>query len=164
MGGEFGQWREWNHDASLDWDLVGWDSHKGVQKLVDDLNRLYRQETALHEGDCEDFGFEWIDANDNIQSVTAFLRRGRDRKNVLLVVMNYTPVPRYNYRVGVPIGGTWSEILNSDAKIYWGSGQGNLGAVEASVLPHHQWHRSLSLTLPPLGAIILKPQRPAEAA
>ena len=157
MGGEFGQWGEWNHDASLDWDLLHWESHRGAQKLVDDLNRLYRSEPALHEGDCESFGFEWLDANDSIQSVATFLRRGRNPKDVLVVALNYTPVPRYNYRVGVPVGGVWREVLNSDAKIYWGSGQGNLGAIEASPLPHHQWPRSLTLTLPPLGAVILKP-------
>jgi 1,4-alpha-glucan branching enzyme len=157
MGDEFGQWAEWNHDASLDWDLLWWASHKGVQKLVDDLNRLYRSEPALHEGDCETFGFEWIDASDSEQSVTTFLRRARRYEDVLLVAINYTPVPRHNYRIGVPHGGTWREVLNSDAPIYWGSGQGNLGALEASPLPHYRWPRSLTLTLPPLGAVILKP-------
>ena len=157
MGGEFGQWGEWNHDRSLDWDLLGWDSHRGVQKMVDDLNRLYRAETALHEGDCQNFGFEWIDANDAMQSVTTFLRRGRRPKDVLLIAANYTPVPRENYRVGIPIGGMWQEIFNSDARTYWGSGQGNLGAVEASPLAFHRWPKSLTFTIPPLGAIILKP-------
>lgn len=161
MGGEFGQWGEWNHDASLDWNLLGWDSHKGVQKLVDDLNRLYRREPAMHEGDCEPFGFEWIDANDSAQSVVTFLRRGRAADDVLLVAINYTPVPRPNYRIGVPIGGRWEEVLNSDAKIYWGSGQGNLGGLDASPLPYHQWPRSLTLNLPPLGAVVLKPMKAA---
>ncbi len=157
MGDEFGQWAEWNHDASLDWNLLEWPSHKGVQQLVDDLNRLYRSEPALHEGDCENFGFEWIDANDSEQSVTVFLRRARNRDDVLLIAMNYTPVPRHNYRIGVPLGGNWRELLNSDAKTYWGSGQGNLGEIQASPLPHHAWPRSITLTLPPLGAVILKP-------
>jgi 1,4-alpha-glucan branching enzyme len=157
MGGEFGQLAEWNHDASLDWNLLDWPSHQGVQELIGDLNRLYRHETALHQGDCENFGFEWIDANDSEQSVTTFLRRGRHKEDVLLVALNYTPVPRHNYRIGVPIGGEWTEVLNSDAKTYWGSGQGNLGNVQASPLPHHAWPRSLTLTLPPLGAVILKP-------
>jgi 1,4-alpha-glucan branching enzyme len=161
MGCEFGQWAEWNHDKSLDWDLLTWASHKGAQKLVDDLNRLYRDEPALHEGDCESFGFEWIDANDSEQSITTFLRRGRTKDDVLLVAINYTPVLRHNYRIGVPVGGDWHEVLNSDAKIYWGSGQGNLGAIQASPLPHHAWPRSLTLTLPPLGAVILKPAGPA---
>ena len=157
MGGEFGQWGEWNHDASLDWNLLWWESHKGVQQLVDDLNRLYRHEPALHEGDCESFGFEWVDANDAAQSVTVFLRRARRREDVLLIAINNTPVPRTNYLVGVPIGGVWREVLNTDAKTYWGSGQGNHGQIETSPLPHHHWPRSLTLTLPPLGGIIVKP-------
>ena len=157
MGDEFGQWAEWNHDASLDWHLLDWPSHRGAQKLVDDLNRLYQAQPALHEGDCENFGFEWIEADDNVQSVVAFLRRGRRPKDVVLVVLNYTPVPRHNYRVGVPIGGVWRELLNSDSKIYWGSGQGNLGEIEASPLPHYKWLKSLTLTVPPLGAVILQP-------
>jgi 1,4-alpha-glucan branching enzyme len=157
MGGEFGQWGEWNHDTSLDWHLLDWESHRGVLKMIDDLNRLYRREPALHEGDCEPFGFEWINANDSVQSCTTFLRRGRKAEDVALVAINYTPVPRHNYRIGVPVGGTWQEIFNSDARIYWGSGQGNLGTLEASPLAHYQWPRSLTLTLPPLGAVILKP-------
>ena len=156
MGGEFGQWSEWNHDSSLAWNLLNWPSHRGAQKLVDDLNRLYRSEPALHEGDCENFGFEWIDANNSEQSITAFFRKGRNAANNLLVVMNYTPVVRHNYRIGVGVAGTWQEIFNSDAKHYWGSGQGNLGQIEASPLPHHQWPRSLTLTLPPLAGVILK--------
>jgi 1,4-alpha-glucan branching enzyme len=158
MGGEIGQWGEWNHDSSLDWHLLGWDSHKGVQKLVDDLNRLYRNEPALHEGDCMPFGFEWLNANDAGQSVTIFLRKARDPKDMLLVAINYTPVPRPNYRIGVPQGGRWREVLNTDAQIYWGSGQGNLGSIEASPMAYHHWPRSLTLTLPPLGAVILKPE------
>jgi 1,4-alpha-glucan branching enzyme len=157
MGGELAQWAEWNHDTSLDWHLLDWPSHRGVQKLVDDLNRLYRQHPALYEGDCETFGFEWIDADDSSDSVTAFLRRGRRAQDVVLVVMNYTPVPRYNHRFGVPFGGVWRELLNSDAKIYWGSGQGNLGGVEASPMPYYKWLKSITLTLPPLGAVILQP-------
>jgi 1,4-alpha-glucan branching enzyme len=159
MGGEFGQWGEWNHDRSLDWHLLDWPSHRGVQKLVDDLNRLYRAEPALHEGDCETFGFEWIDANNSTESVTVFLRKGRKPDDVLLIAMNYTPVPRHNYRIGVARGGRWKEVLNTDARIYWGSGQGNLGEIEASPLAYHRWPKSLTLTLPPLGAVILKPIR-----
>jgi 1,4-alpha-glucan branching enzyme len=157
MGGEFGQWGEWNHDQSIDWNLLGYPSHKGVQQMVDDLNRLYRTEKALHEGDCERFGFEWVNANDHMNSVATFLRKGRHPNDVVLVAINYTPVVRHNYRVGVPTGGHWREIFNSDATQYWGSGQGNLGHIDASVLPHHEWKRSLSLTLPPLAAVILKP-------
>ena len=157
MGGEFGQWGEWNHDASLDWNLLWWASHKGVQQLVDDVNRLYQTEPAMHEGDCEPFGFEWVDANDSAQSITVFLRRARDPKDVLLVIVNHTPVTRENYLVGVPHGGLWQEVLNSDAQVYWGSGQGNMGHIEASPLPHYHWPRSLTLKLPPLAAIVLKP-------
>jgi 1,4-alpha-glucan branching enzyme len=157
MGGEFGQWGEWNHDASLDWHLADHDPHRGIQRLVTDLNRLYRSEPALHEGDCEPFGFRWIDASNNAQSVASFLRIGRNPEDVLLVAMNYTPVPRHNYRVGVPSGGKWQEVLNSDAGVYWGSGQGNLGALDASPMPHFEWPRSLMMTIPPLGAVIMKP-------
>jgi 1,4-alpha-glucan branching enzyme len=157
MGDEFGQWAEWNHDASLDWNLLDWPSHRGVQKLVDDLNRLYRDQPALHEGDCEPFGFEWINADDSVQSATTFLRRGKRPKDILLIALNYTPVPRHNYRIGVPLGGTWRELLNTDANIYWGSGQGNLGSLEASPMPYYRWLKSLTLTLPPLGAVILQP-------
>jgi 1,4-alpha-glucan branching enzyme len=158
MGDEFGQWAEWNHDASLDWHLLEWPSHRGLQKLVDDLNRLYQEQPALHEGDGEPFGFEWLNADDAGQSTIAFLRRGRREKDVLVVALNYTPVPRDNYRIGVPFGGTWRELLNSDSKTYWGSGYGNLGGVEASPMPFHKWPKSLTLTLPPLGAVILRPQ------
>ena len=157
MGGEFGQWHEWAHDSSLDWHLLDWPSHRGALQLVDDLNRLYRSEPALYQGDCEPFGYEWIDANDSGQSVVTFLRKGRTPGDVLLVAINYTPVPRPNYRVGLPSGGTWREVLNTDATAYWGSGQGNLGEIVASPLPHHKWPRSLTLTLPPLGGVILKP-------
>ena len=161
MGGEFGQWGEWNHDKSLDWNLLDWPSHKGVQQLMDDLNRLYVSEPALHEGDCQPFGFEWVDANDAAQSVTVFLRRASDPNDVLLIAFNHTPVVRENYLVGVPIGGCWKEVLNTDAHQYWGSGQGNWGEIEASPLPHHHWPKSLTLKLPPLGAVILKPVQKA---
>ena len=159
MGGEFGQWGEWNHDASLDWNLLWWESHKGVLQLTDDLNRLYRDEPAMHEGDCDPSGFEWVNANDNNQSVIVFLRRGHDPKDVVLVAINYTPVPRDNYRVGVPFGGMWKEVLNSDATQYWGTGRGNMGGVEASPLPYAHWPKSLTISLPPLGAVILKPEK-----
>jgi 1,4-alpha-glucan branching enzyme len=161
MGDEFGQWAEWNHDASLDWHLMEWPSHRGIQKLVDDLNRLYLAQPALHEGDCESFGFEWIDADDSTESIITFLRRGWNPRDLLLIALNYTPVPRQNYRIGLPVGGMWREIFNSDANIYWGSGQGNLGGVEASPLPHYKWLKSVTLTLPPLGAVILQPMPPA---
>ncbi len=157
MGGEFGQWEEWNHDRSLDWHLAEHEPHCGLQRLVADLNRLYRSEPALHEGDCVPIGFEWIDPNDGAQSVISFLRKGKRPEDVLLVVQNYTPVPRYNYRVGVPFGGAWRERFNSDAEVYGGNGQGNFGAVEAAPVPYRQHPRMLVLTLPPLASVIFKP-------
>jgi len=155
MGGEFGQWREWNHDGSLDWHLLGHPLHQGMQRWVRDLNRLYAAEPALHELDFASEGFEWIDFHDWEQSIVSFLRKGKDRSAVL-VVCNFTPVPRYEYRLGVPCGGFWRELLNSDAVVYGGSGHGNFGGVEASPLSAHGRPFSLSLTLPPLGVLFLK--------
>ncbi len=158
MGGEFGQWREWSHERELDWELLGHPAHRGVQRWVEDLNRMYRAETALHELDCSPAGFEWIDANDADNSVATFLRRGRDPDDVVLAAFNFTPVPRHGYRVGVPIGGAWSEIANGDAVVYGGSGLGNLGRVEARPSPSHGRPHSLLLTLPPLAAVFFKPE------
>jgi 1,4-alpha-glucan branching enzyme len=160
MGSEFGQWHEWNHDGSLDWDLAQYDRHAGIQRLVEDLNRLYRSEPALHELDCDPAGFEWIDCNDAESSVLSFIRKGRSTNDILAVICNLTPVTRHNYRVGVPRGGFWEEILNSDSRDYWGSGQGNLGGVEAAPLSFHGRPYSLSLTLPPLAAVLLKSEGP----
>jgi 1,4-alpha-glucan branching enzyme len=161
MGGEFGQRREWNHDGSLDWHLLESPAHRGVQRLVADLNRLYRAEPALHELDCDPKGFEWIDANDNEQSVVSLLRWGKPsgptgQREVVMAILNFTPVVRRNYRLGAPRGGFWREALNTDAKDYGGSGQGNLGGVEAAPIPLHGRSHSLTLTLPPLGAVFLK--------
>jgi 1,4-alpha-glucan branching enzyme len=156
MGMEFGQWREWNHDSSLDWHLTNEPGHAGLQLLVADLNALYRRERPLHELDAEPQGFEWIDANDSNQSVASFLRTDKDG-NPLLVVLNYTPVVRVNYRVGVPRGGQWREILNSDATVYGGSGMGNYGVVLAHEVASHGRPFSLDLTLPPLSAVFFKP-------
>lgn len=156
MGGEFGQWNEWNHDASLDWHLLEQASHAGVQRWVEDLNRLYRSEPALYERDCDSAGFAWIDGNDADQSVVSFLRNGRRSEDTIVVVCNFTPVPRHNYQVGVPRGGFWQEILNSDADRYGGSQQGNLGGQDANPVAHHGHFRSLTLTLPPLAILFLK--------
>jgi 1,4-alpha-glucan branching enzyme len=156
MGGEFGQWREWHHDESLDWHLAGFDRHACLQKWVEDLNWLYRSEPALHELDCVPAGFEWIDASDADNSAISFIRKGKSDDDVMLVVCNFTPVPRYNHRVGVPRGGFWIELLNSDAKEYWGSGEGNLGSVEAAPIRFHGRPHSLNLTLPPLAAVFFK--------
>jgi 1,4-alpha-glucan branching enzyme len=156
MGGEFGQWREWNHDQSLDWHLLEYAPHRGLQRYVQDLNRLLRSEPALYELDFEPAGFEWVDPNDWEQSVLSYLRKGRDPNELLLVVGNFTPVPRHHYRLGVPRAGRWREILNSDAELYGGSGLGNLGGVEAVPLPSHGHPYSLTLTLPPLAVIVFK--------
>jgi len=156
MGAEIAQRDEWNHDRSLDWHLLQYEPHGGVQRWVADLNRIYRDEPALHELDCEPSGFEWIDADDAEQSVLSFFRKGRSGATLILCVANFTPVPRRNYRVGVPRGGTWVEILNSDAAIYGGSGQGNLGRVEATPVPRHGRSHSLDLVLPSLGFVFLR--------
>jgi len=155
MGGEFGQWREWSHESSLDWHLLEQPLHGGLRRWVGDLNRVYRREPALHARDFEQEGFAWVDVHDWEQSVVSFLRKGRDEE--VLIVCNFTPVPRENYRVGVPRDGYWYELLNSDAEIYGGAGFGNLGGVEASPLPAHGHYHSVALTLPPLGIVLLKP-------
>ena len=156
MGGEFGQWREWAHDTSLDWNLLNWSNHRGAQTWVEVLNRLYRSERALHELDNDPAGFEWVDCNDAASSVVSLLRKGRAAEDVVLIVCNFTPVPRVGYRVGVPSGGHWRELLNSDAKEYGGSGMGNFGGVTAERMPVHGRPYALNLTLPPLAAVFFK--------
>jgi 1,4-alpha-glucan branching enzyme len=156
MGGEIAQWSEWYHEVSLDWHLLEYPSHHGAQRWVEDLNRVYRQEPALYEQDFSSAGFEWVDCSDVDHSVIAFLRKGKNPLDLILVVANFTPLVHHNYRVGIPQSGFWQELLNSDAPDYWGSGQGNLGGVEASPLPCHGRFFSLNLTLPPLGIIFLK--------
>lgn len=156
MGNEFGQRDEWNHDRSLDWHLLEQAPHQGMQRWVQDLNRLYRNEPALHARDFDLSGFEWADLHDWEHSIISFYRKGGDPGDVMLVVCNFTPVVRANYRVGVPCGGLWREVLNSDAAVYGGSGQGNLGGAEAAPVPAHGRYHSLSLTLPPLGVLYLK--------
>ena len=156
MGGEFGQRNEWYHEAGLDWHLLDQPEHAGVQRLVQDLNGLYRREPALHERDVEEAGFEWVDCSDSAQSVISFLRKGSSTEDEVLVVCNFTPLPRHGYPVGVPRAGRWEEVLNSDAAEYGGSGIGNLGGVEAETRPIHDRPCRLDLTLPPLGAVFLK--------
>lgn len=155
QGDEWGQWQQWKHDLSLDWHQLNYPPHGGMLRWVSDLNRLYRNEPALYDGDCFNDGFEWVDSNDSAASVFSFLRKSRDGQYVL-VICNFTPVLRHNYRVGVPHGGFWKELLNSDSEIYWGGGNGNLGGVNAD---QHGWHGrpwSLHLTIPPMGALFLK--------
>ena len=158
MGGEFGQWREWVHDGSLDWDLLGYPLHAGLQRWVEDLNRLYRSEPALHEMDCDPAGFEWIDCDDADSSTVTLIRKGKSSSTIILVVCNFTPVPRYSYRLGSPRSGFWQEILNSDAGEYGGSNMGNLGGVETVPVPLHGRPHSLTITLPPLSVSFFKHQ------
>ncbi len=156
MGGELGQWREWDHDGVVDWPLLDFPTHEGIRRWVSDLNRVYRTEPALHHGDCTPDGFEWIDADDSQQSVLTFLRRGSTPNEVIVVIANFTPVPRKDYRVGVPHSGLWREILNGDAECYGGSGQGNLGGLEAIPIAWHGRPLSLNVNVPPLAVVLFK--------
>jgi 1,4-alpha-glucan branching enzyme len=156
MGGEFGQWREWNHDLALDWQLLQHPQHAGLQRFVEDLNRTYRQTPALHVFDNDPRGFQWLDPHDSQQSVFSYLRRGYPTDNDVIVVCNFTPVPRQNYRVGAPHSGCWQEILNTDSNIYGGSGWGNMGGVEGTDVASHGQPCSLTVTIPPLSALFLK--------
>ena len=156
MGGEFGQWWEWNHDDSLQWHLCQHESHAGLQRYVRDLNWLYRNEPALHQVDYDWTGFQWIDINDTENSVISFLRKARDPNNQVVCVCNFTPVPRYGYRIGVPSLGHYRELLNSDAEIYGGSNIGNGGGVMAEPISAHGFPSSILLTLPPLSVLCFK--------
>jgi 1,4-alpha-glucan branching enzyme len=156
MGGEIGQRREWQHEESLEWHVLEYPLHRGVQRWVQDLNRLYRSTPALYEQDFTSAGFQWIDCEDADLSVVAFLRRDA-AGGTALVLCNFTPVPRTAYRIGVPVAGTWRERLNSDAADYGGSGQGNLGVLEAQPSAAHGHAQSLQVSLPPLALVILTP-------
>jgi 1,4-alpha-glucan branching enzyme len=158
MGCEFGQWSEWNHDRSLDWHLLGTPLHSGLQRWVRDLSTLHRGQRALHELDVDSGGFAWVDCSDYQRSVISFLRRGRSPAEPLLFVCNFTPVVRQNYRIGVPQQGFWKEVLNSDAPLYGGSGQGNFGGCDSVPLPLHGYPFSLNMTLPPLGVVVCQPE------
>ncbi|MBI4369094.1 MAG: 1,4-alpha-glucan branching protein GlgB [Elusimicrobia bacterium] len=156
MGCELGQWHEWSHDASLDWNLLEYKPHAGLKRLVRDLNAIYSAYPAMHALDCDSGGFEWIDASDAQSSILSFIRKDADDKNLMLAVFNLTPVMRTNYRVGAPWGGFWKEILNSDGREYGGTGCGNYGGVQAEEVPIHGRNFSLNLTLPPLSGIFFK--------
>ncbi|MBV9191192.1 MAG: 1,4-alpha-glucan branching protein GlgB [Betaproteobacteria bacterium] len=159
MGGEFGQRREWAHDTSLEWHVLGMDKrHEGVQQWVADLNRVMREQPALHQKDFSTDGFRWVQRGDWEQSVVSFLRQGNESAPPILVVCNFTPVPRENYRLGVPRGGYWKELLNSDAPLYGGSGLGNYGGCEATPMPYNEYSHSLSITVPPLSVLFFKPE------
>jgi 1,4-alpha-glucan branching enzyme len=160
MGCEFGQWREWNHEESLDWHLLNEADHRGLQSLVKDLNALYRDEPALWAADSEPDSFRWIDAQDVDSNVISFRRIVPGTARELVCVCNLSPVPRLDYRVGLPCPGRWDEVLNTDAEHYGGSGVGNLGAAHAQEEPWHGLPCSAALTLPPLGTIWLR--APAE--
>lgn len=163
MGDEFGQWSEWNHDASLEWHLLSNPLHAGMKRWVRDLNTLYRGERLLHELDFEPRGFEWVDCTDFQRSIISFLRRGRNANEEALFVCNFTPVVRQDYRVGVSQEGFWKEALNSDAPLYGGSGQGNSGGLMAAPLPTHGRPFSLNVTLPPLGVLVFRPKSAGDA-
>ena len=158
MGGEFGQWREWDHEQSLDWHLLrGGHLHAGLRRLVADLNRLHRSEPALFELDFDPAGFEWLDCHDWQQSVVSFVRRAKNPEDLVVVVANFTPLPRHGYRIRVPFGGFYRELLNTDAEIYGGGNVGNHGGITAEPITEHGRGFSLVLTLPPLATIVLKP-------
>jgi 1,4-alpha-glucan branching enzyme len=164
MGGEIGQWREWNHDWQIDWDVLSDPRHAGLQRWVADLNRFYRRAPALWQRDDEPQGFAWIDCNDHEHSVVSLIRRGADADAPLVAVVNFTPVPRRGYRIGVPRGGGYVERLNSDADAYGGSGMGNQGRVVADDIPAHGHPHSLNLIVPPLGFLLLEPEARADVA
>jgi len=156
MGCEFGQWSEWNHDASLDWHLLEVPSHAALRRWVRDLNTFYRAESSLHEWDSNPAGFEWVDCTDSQRSMLSFLRRGPNPDDQILFVCNFTPLVRENYRIGVSRDGFWKEVLNSDAAMYGGSGKGNFGGLPATPLPIHGRPFSLNVTVPPLGMVVFK--------
>jgi 1,4-alpha-glucan branching enzyme len=159
MGSEFAEWREWNHDASLDWDLLNDPQHASVRRFVQDLNAHYRAEAALHEQDYAPQGFRWIDCNDNENSVISMVRFAHDPRDFVVMIFNFTPVPRAKYRIGVPEPGWYAEIMNSDAALYGGSDVGNAGGVESDPVPAHAFDHSIALTVPPLGCLYLKKRR-----
>jgi 1,4-alpha-glucan branching enzyme len=159
MGSEFGQWREWSHDDSLDWHLLDDQTHAGIRLWVQDLNRVYREEPALFDLDFDWNGFQWIDCNDNESSVISFIRRARDPREFVVMVLNFTPIVRHAYKIGVPETGFYREVLNSDAVVYGGSDVGNAGGVWAAPVSTHGHPFTLTLTLPPLGCLLLKIQR-----
>ena len=156
MGDEFGQWSEWHHDEGLDWDLLQFPTHAGVRLLVGDLNHLYKSEPALHASEYNPVSFEWVDVHDSEKNVLSFLRKGRSEEEKIAVICNFSPVPRDNYRVGVPVKGFWKEILNSDAKQYGGSGRGNFGGATTVPIPLHGRNYSLTIDLPPLAAVFFR--------
>jgi 1,4-alpha-glucan branching enzyme len=156
MGSEFGVWREWDSAGSLDWDLLQFPMHAGIQRFVTDLHGLYRRERALHEIDFEPAGFEWIDCNDHTSSIISLIRRARDPRDFVVASFNWTPVPRHDYRIGVPEAGFYRELLNTDAALYGGANVGNQGGLHTEPIAAHGHAQSLRLTLPPLAGLVFK--------
>ncbi len=163
MGGDFAQWTEWTHEQELPWDLLQWDTHQGIQRLVAALNHLHRQEPSLHELDFQPEGFEWVDCYNHAESVLTYMRKGKDPEDFTITCCNFTPVPREHHRVGVPRGGRYREIFNSDAKEFGGSNILNSGELIASDQGHHMRPHSLEIKLPPLGVAVLKPDTSEQA-
>jgi len=158
MGAEFGQGREWNHDRSLDWHLLDAPLHRGVRQFMKDLNAAYRSQPALHQRDFDPAGFQWIDCNDSDNSVVSLTRRAIDPEDFVVAILNFTPVPRYGYVIGMPRAGIYRELLNSDSSAYGGSNIGNDGTVTTSPVAAHGHAQSVRLTLPPLGFLLFKPE------
>ncbi|HCF61815.1 MAG TPA: 1,4-alpha-glucan branching enzyme, partial [Myxococcales bacterium] len=156
MGAEIGQWSEWNHDSSLDWHLLGYPTHRGIQQWMKDLNRVYRSEPSLWQQDFVPEGFRWIDCSDTDRSIYSFVRFAKDPSDFLVFACNLTPMPRHDYRIGVPESGAYVELLNSDADIYGGSNMGNAGEVWADPVPWQAFGNSMNITLPPLSVLVLK--------
>ena len=156
MGSEFGQWREWNHDRSLDWHLHDDPAHQGLRRYVQELNRLLRSEPALYDNDYSGTGFRWIDCSDNANSIVSLIRTAQDASDFVVMAFNFTPVPRHGYRLGVPSPGFYAELLNSDAALFGGSDLGTGGGVSSEPVAAHGFEHSLQLTLPPLGCLLLK--------
>nr|WP_240739477.1 1,4-alpha-glucan branching enzyme [Marinitoga lauensis] len=159
MGNDIAQFNEWNCKKSIDWNLLDFDSHRKMLQLITDLNKLYNENPALYELDHSPDGFEWIDYNDAENSVISFIRKGKNADELIVGVFNFTPVVRYNYRIGVPREGFYKEILNTDSEIYWGSNIGNMGGLYAEKIPFHGKSYSLNLTLPPLAGMYFKWQK-----
>jgi 1,4-alpha-glucan branching enzyme len=156
MGDELAQWREWSHDRSLDWHLLDDPAHAGMKAYVQALNWHYRAEPALHQVDFDPSGFRWVDCNDNENSIVSIVRYARDPREFVVMIVNFTPVPRAEYRVGVPEPGFYAELLNSDSAIFGGSNVGNGGGVSTEAIAAHGFDQSVRLTIPPLACLLLK--------
>ncbi len=157
MGSEFSQWQEWNHDKELEWSALDAPNHKGMLRFVRDLNLVYRSEPALYENDFDWNGFAWLDTNDSDNSIFSFIRYAQSKDDFLIIISNFTPLVRHDYRIGIPIPGSYQELINSDKPVYWGSGIAFDGEYHTMDIPSHGHQQSLVMTLPPLSTVILKP-------